>query len=302
VRPAHRTWLYRSAAKLGRLAKFRSLCAATTADLWVLSLRLLHNPGHQRNRKPGCPSCCGQHANPGRDKRRVFQGRELQIGPRTERIRKPRAEVPAESRCRGSTLSPVSRSSRPDRQGSPSNRAGSVLRRAFSSREVVDCEVSGSPLTGQRPTATFTSGSRLSGSSLDTCCDSVRPVGTRRMMCWQRYIIMNRAIHANDIPKNDTMGVCRQGCGLCSSSIVRETASAPLQGTPYHSARRGIATFGTLMAKQTGAIPRWSSFMAAVPSRCDDDCASSHACLRVAVAVWLSAWDERHCWPGALYG
>jgi hypothetical protein len=31
--------------------------------------------------------------------------------------------------------------------------AASVLRGAFSSREIVDCEASGSPLSGQRPTA-----------------------------------------------------------------------------------------------------------------------------------------------------
>src|SRR5215510_2501487 len=46
----------------------------------------------------------------------------------------------------------------------PVNRAASVLRGAFASREIVDCEASGSPLSGQRPTATFISGSCLNRS------------------------------------------------------------------------------------------------------------------------------------------
>jgi hypothetical protein len=37
--------------------------------------------------------------------------------------------------------------------------AASVLRGAFSRREIVDCEASASPLSGQRPTASFTKGS-----------------------------------------------------------------------------------------------------------------------------------------------
>jgi hypothetical protein len=39
------------------------------------------------------------------------------------------------------------------------SRAASVLRGAFSRRLIVDCEASGEPVVGQRPTATFISGS-----------------------------------------------------------------------------------------------------------------------------------------------
>jgi hypothetical protein len=37
--------------------------------------------------------------------------------------------------------------------------AASVLLGAFSSREIVDCDASGSPVSGQRPTAAFIKGS-----------------------------------------------------------------------------------------------------------------------------------------------
>jgi hypothetical protein len=39
------------------------------------------------------------------------------------------------------------------------SRAASVLRGAFSGRLIVDCEASGAPLCGQRPTASFIKGS-----------------------------------------------------------------------------------------------------------------------------------------------
>jgi hypothetical protein len=38
-------------------------------------------------------------------------------------------------------------------------RAASTLRGAFSRREIVDCDANGPPLSGQRPTAIFNSGS-----------------------------------------------------------------------------------------------------------------------------------------------
>jgi hypothetical protein len=41
------------------------------------------------------------------------------------------------------------------------SRAASVLRGAFSRREMVGCDASGSPISGQRPTAIFVSGSCL---------------------------------------------------------------------------------------------------------------------------------------------